>query len=147
MHHVDLDLDTSTALRFHFVDQLVSAPMRAAMVVLVGPDEKTHARWNTFFFASVLFHHANVRLPRALEDRLALVLTTPRMHGIHHMARKDATDSNWTSGISLWDRLHGTFRNDLGDEELPIGVPAYSAALGISTALRLPREPVEGDWR
>ena len=146
VHHVDLDLDMSTAIRFHALDQLVSAPTRAAMILFVGPDARTHARWNLFFFASVLFHHANVRLPRGLEERLAWVLTTPRMHGIHHMARRDATDSNWTSGLSFWDRLHGSFRMDLNDEALPIGVPGYPDQLGVAASLALPAAPSADDW-
>lgn len=146
VHHVDLDLDVSTALRFHAVDQLVSAPMRMAMIVLIGPDAKTHAMWSRFFFASVLFHHANIRLPRRLEARLETVLTTPRMHGIHHMARRDATDSNWSSGISLWDRLHGSYRRDLGANAFRMGVAGYPDDISLGTALRLPLYETRDDW-
>jgi sterol desaturase/sphingolipid hydroxylase (fatty acid hydroxylase superfamily) len=146
VHHVDLDLDVTTALRFHFADQLVSVPARVAMVLLVGPRPRIHAAWNAFFFLSILFHHANVRLPRRLEHALAHVLTTPRMHGIHHMARRDATDSNWTSGFSFWDRLHGTFRLDLERGALPIGVPAYPVPVRTLEALALPLRSASGDW-
>ena len=38
VHHVDLDLDASTALRFHFGELAVSVPYRAAQVVLIGVD-------------------------------------------------------------------------------------------------------------
>ena len=36
VHHIDLDLDASTALRFHAVDMLVSVPWRAAQVAPDG---------------------------------------------------------------------------------------------------------------
>src|SRR5437899_1397734 len=36
VHHVDLDLDASTALRFHFTEMLASIPWRACQVVLIG---------------------------------------------------------------------------------------------------------------
>ncbi len=36
VHHVDLDLDASTALRFHALDMVVSAPWRAGQVALIG---------------------------------------------------------------------------------------------------------------
>ena len=146
VHHVDRDLDMSTAIRFHFVDQLVSLPMRAAMILIISPDKRTHALWNRFFFASVLFHHTNVRLPPSWERILSLLLTTPRMHGIHHMARRDATDSNWTSGFSLWDRVHGSFRLDLPDEAIPIGVPGYPDQIGTLASLKLPENGTSGDW-
>ncbi|MGB7405418.1 MAG: sterol desaturase family protein [Pacificimonas sp.] len=146
VHHVDLDMDMSTALRFHAIDQLVSAPMRVAMIVVIGPDEKAHASWNAFFGASVLFHHANISIPRAVEERLALLLTTPRMHGIHHMAVRSATDSNWSSGISLWDRLHGSFRLDLHEDTIRMGVAGYPESVGIGESLALPFRSTEGDW-
>ncbi|MBV7256474.1 sterol desaturase family protein [Pacificimonas sp. WHA3] len=146
VHHVDLDLDMSTAVRFHAADQLVSAPMRAAMIVIIGPDARTDARWNGWFLANVLFHHANIRLPLAWERGLAAVLTTPRMHGIHHMARRDATDSNWSSGFSLWDRIHGSFRLDIPADAIRIGVAGYPDDLIAAKALALPLRSTEADW-
>jgi len=37
VHHVDPDLDVTTAFRFHFVEVGLSAGFRAAQVLLVGP--------------------------------------------------------------------------------------------------------------
>lgn len=149
VHHVDMDLDMSTALRFHALDQLVSAPMRALMIVVSGADARSHGAWNAFFFASVLFHHSNIRLPRRFDCIVALVLTSPRMHGIHHMARRDATDSNWTSGLSFWDRLHGTFRLGPSPEALAIGVPAYAEDMRAGALMSLPFTggDAASDWR
>ena len=125
MHHIDLDLDASTALRFHAIDMLISLPYRAAQVALIGASPRALRVWQAWFFASVLFHHSNLRLPAALERRLALVLTTPRMHGIHHSAVEGETNSNWSSGFSFWDHLHGTFRLDVPQSAIRIGVRAY----------------------
>ena len=125
VHHVDLDLDSTTALRFHAVDMLISIPWRAAQVAVLGTSRRALSVWQGFFFASVVFHHSNLRLPAGLERCLALVLTTPRMHGIHHSAVRAETDSNWSSGLSLWDHLHGTFRLDVAQRDIRIGVPAY----------------------
>ncbi len=125
VHHVDLDLDSSTALRFHAVDMLISIPWRAAQVLLIGPSQRAFTAWQGFFFASVLFHHSNLRLPARLERGLAAVLTTPRMHGIHHAAVRALTHSNWSSGLSLWDHLHGTFRLDVPQRAIRVGVPAF----------------------
>jgi sterol desaturase/sphingolipid hydroxylase (fatty acid hydroxylase superfamily) len=94
VHHVDLDMDTTTALRFHFVDMAISVPWRAAQVVACGASPRALRLWQGFFFASVLFHHSNLRLPLWLERRLARVLTTPRLHGIHHSAVYGETNSN-----------------------------------------------------
>ncbi len=123
VHHIDLDLDASTALRFHAADMLISLPYRAAQIALIGTSRRAWRLWQGFFFASILFHHANLRLPAGFERRLAWVLTTPRMHGIHHTARRVDTDANWSSGLSFWDRLHGTFRWEASGTA--IGVAAY----------------------
>ncbi len=140
VHHVDLDLDASTALRFHAVDMLVSIPWRAAQVLLLGVSCRALRAWQAFFFLSVLFHHSNLRLPPQLDRRLSWLLTTPRMHGIHHSVVRGETHSNWSSGFSLWDRLHGTFRWDTAPRDGGIGVPAYRdpAQTGIAASLRMP---------
>ncbi len=149
VHHVDLDLDSTTALRFHAVDMLISIPWRAAQVLLLGTSRRALSAWQSFFFASIVFHHSNIRLPPRLERGLARVLTTPRMHGIHHSAVHDQTDSNWSSGLSLWDHLHRTFRLDVPQGQVRIGVPAYRdpAELRLGPSLRLPFRQQRDAWR
>ncbi|MGI4955715.1 MAG: sterol desaturase family protein [Janthinobacterium lividum] len=149
VHHADLDLDSTTALRFHAVDMLISVPWRAAQVLLLGTSRRALAIWQGFFFASVVFHHANLRLPARLERALATVLTTPRMHGIHHSAVLDQTDSNWSSGLSLWDHLHRTFRLDVPQRAIRVGVPGYRdpAELRLLPSLALPFRRQRDAWR
>ena len=96
-------------------------------VRLAGVSPKSLALWRNFFNFSILFHHANLRLPGKWDERLATVLTTPKMHGIHHSDVREQRDSNWTSGLSFWDRLHGTFRQDVSQDELVIGVSDAAA--------------------
>jgi hypothetical protein len=63
VHHIDLDLDASTALRFHFGELAVSVLYRAAQVVLIGVDTEALTCWQMFLSLSILFHHSNLRLP------------------------------------------------------------------------------------
>jgi sterol desaturase/sphingolipid hydroxylase (fatty acid hydroxylase superfamily) len=122
VHHVDLDLDASTALRFHFGERAVSVPYRAAQVMLIGVDPEALSYWQTFLSLSILFHHSNVRLPQALESALSWFLVTPRMHGIHHSIKTSEANTNWSSGLALWDHLHRTFRFDIPQDQIHIGV-------------------------
>ncbi len=149
VHHVDLDMDASTALRFHALDMLVSAPYRAAQVALAGASPRALRLWQALFFVSVLFHHSNLRLPAGLERRLARVLTTPRMHGIHHSTVRGESDANWSSGLSLWDHLHRTFRLDVPQDRLDIGVPGYRdpAEIRLRPSLRLPFTRQRDAWQ
>ena len=107
VHHVDLDLDASTALRFHFGEIALSLPYRAAQVLLVGVDRGILLVWQTFLLFSIMFHHSNIRLPEVLDRRLARFIVTPRMHGIHHSNDPGNQNSNWSGGLTLWEnRLH-----------------------------------------
>jgi sterol desaturase/sphingolipid hydroxylase (fatty acid hydroxylase superfamily) len=133
VHHVDADMDASTALRFHALDMLISVPLRLAQIRLFGVSPRALEAWEGFFLASVLFHHADVDVPG--DARIAWLVTTPGMHDIHHRATAAALDSNFSSGISLWDRLHGTFSNQL--VKVPIGLPG-GGPQGLLAAVRLP---------
>ncbi len=124
-HHVDLELDASTALRFHFGELALSVPWRAAQVVLIGVSPLALSVWQSMLLLSIIFHHSNVRLPLQLERWLNHFVVTPRMHGIHHSIIPEETDSNWSSGLTVWDRLHGTLRLNVPQDEIVIGVPAY----------------------
>ncbi len=148
VHHIDMDMDTSTAIRFHALDMIISAPWKAGQVALIGMTSRGLKIWQTFFFLSILFHHSNIRLPERLERWLAFVLTTPRMHGIHHSAVEDETNSNWSSGFSFWDHLHRTFRLDIPQSAIAVGVPAFRDPheTTILPSLQLPFQPQRDDW-
>ena len=47
------------------------------------------------------------------------------MHGIHHSIVAEETNSNWSSGLTVWDWLHGTLRLDVPQDAITIGVAAY----------------------
>ena len=140
VHHLDLDLDSTTGLRFHAADMAISVPYRALQVAAIGTGPRALRLGQGWFFLSVLFHHSNVRLPEKAERLLARLVTTPGMHGVHHSAAREATHSNWSSGLSVWDHLHGTFRSPMPRQTLPIGVPAYRAPedVRLAPSLALP---------
>jgi sterol desaturase/sphingolipid hydroxylase (fatty acid hydroxylase superfamily) len=125
IHHADRDLDVSTGARFHWGEMSLSMAYRSLQVAAIGADALTLAVWNGLLIPSVLFHHSNLRLDPRWERALAFLIVTPRMHGIHHSDWRDETNSNWSSLLSIWDRLHGTLRLDVPAEAITIGVPAY----------------------
>ncbi|MGQ0752116.1 MAG: sterol desaturase family protein [Betaproteobacteria bacterium] len=124
-HHVDLDLDASTALRFHFGEFVLSIPWRIGQIVLIGVTPHRLALWQRLTAAEVLFHHSNLRLPLHIEQALSRVVVTPRLHGIHHSTVADQRDSNYSSGLTVWDTIHGTLRTDVRQADITIGVPPY----------------------
>lgn len=134
-HHIDLDMDASTGIRFHFGEMLLSVPWRVLTVRVSGASPLALSIWQTALFCSILFHHSNVRLPLDWERRLSLFVMTPRLHDIHHRAELRSTNSNWSSGLAFWDLLHGTWQ--WTPSEAPIGVPAYQAEQDVQLARTL----------
>ena len=126
VHHEDRELDVTTATRFHVYELLLSVPFRAAQIVVIGVTPAALSLWQTLLLVSVLFHHSNIALPRSLERAIERVLVTPRLHTIHHATRH--LHSNWSSGLVLWDMLHGTLCSEVAEEGLVIGVPGRRGA-------------------
>jgi sterol desaturase/sphingolipid hydroxylase (fatty acid hydroxylase superfamily) len=149
VHHVDRDMDASTALRFHFAEHLLSIGYRAAQIAIIGADPLAVWIWQIVLFVSILFHHSNLRLPRRLERALVVVVVTPRMHGIHHAQREEWTNSNWASILTCWDFLHRTIRLDVPDEAIDVGIPAYDdpRAVTLGRILALPFRRQRNAWQ
>jgi sterol desaturase/sphingolipid hydroxylase (fatty acid hydroxylase superfamily) len=149
VHHTDLDLDATTALRFHVGELIPSIVWRALQIVGIGVSPRALRIWQIATAASVAFHHSNLRIPAAWERRLLWLIVTPRMHGIHHSIVKDETNSNFSSGLTLWDRLHRTLRLDVPQDRITIGVPAYRdpADLSVARIFLMPFRRQRPTWR
>lgn len=145
VHHSDLDMDLTTAWRFHFGEMLASIPYRAGLPALLGVRPGTVLAYEAVFEACAAFHHSNWRLPLATERRLAPLLVTPRAHGIHHSVVHRESQSNFGVVLTLWDRLHRTLRLNVPQQAITIGVPAYPdpARQTVAQLLRLPLAPLE----
>jgi sterol desaturase/sphingolipid hydroxylase (fatty acid hydroxylase superfamily) len=126
VHHLDPDLDVSTAFRFHFGELAYSAGFRIVQILVIGISPWAYAAYELVFQASTLFHHGNLRLPIRFERALNRLLVTPRMHGIHHSQVRRETNSNYGVVFPWWDRLHRTLVLDVPQAEVTIGVPGYS---------------------
>ncbi|GAC1543772.1 MAG: sterol desaturase family protein [Vulcanimicrobiaceae bacterium] len=146
VHHADRDWDVCTAVRLHAVVLARSGAVRGVPGATLGVTPQEFALWQRLFGMSVIFHHANVSLPAALDRVLGAVIMTPRRHGIHHLARRDDQHGNWSSGLIVWDRLHGTLRE--GDAAGEVGIPAYRAESDVTLAkmLALPFAPQPDAW-
>ena len=139
VHHTDLDLDVSTALRFHAGELFLSCGWRAAQVAVIGPPTALVLVFEVVFEAATAFHHSNWGLSPALDRTLTSIVVTPRMHGIHHSTVEAETNSNWSVMFSWWDTLHRTRRREReGETRLVIGLPAYRTPLGVRDLMTLP---------
>jgi hypothetical protein len=85
-----------------------------------------------------VFHHSNTRLPAGFERVLAWLLVTPQMHAIHHSIEPQQTHSNFSSGLAIWDRLHGTLRLDRAASDVTIGIAEFREPVAFVEFLELP---------
>lgn len=148
-HHIDPDLDVSTAFRFHFGEVAMSAGFRVVQIAAIGVSPVTFAIYQLIFQANTLFHHSNVRLPLPIERLLNKILVTPRMHGVHHSQVRRETNSNFSVVFSWWDRLHRTLRLNILQSQIDIGIPGYTAAADnqLKNALMMPFKRQRNYWR
>lgn len=149
VHHTDLDLDVSTAIRFHFVEIIASIIFRGAAVALTGATPLLVLVYEIAFEAAANFHHSNWCLPLGFERILNKIIVTPRMHGIHHSIVRRETDSNFSVIFSWWDRIHRTLRLNIRQDEIVIGTPAYRDPheLTIFNLLLMPFREKPRDWK
>jgi sterol desaturase/sphingolipid hydroxylase (fatty acid hydroxylase superfamily) len=126
VHHIDPDLDVSTAFRFHFGEIALSTVFSLLQVSLIGPSAWAFAVYQIVFQIEVIFHHSNVRLPVGAERLLNKVLVTPRMHGIHHSQVQRENNSNFGTVFPWWDRLHCTLGVNIPQDEVVVGIPGYT---------------------
>jgi sterol desaturase/sphingolipid hydroxylase (fatty acid hydroxylase superfamily) len=148
VHHTDLDLDITTAFRFHFGEMIASVFFRGAIIVLIGVLPLMALIYEITFEAATQFHHSNMKLPFHFEKALNKIFVTPRMHGIHHSMIKRETDSNYSIIFSFWDRIHKTIRLNIHQNEIVTGVPSYAdeKELTIGNLLKLPFTKIR-EWK
>jgi sterol desaturase/sphingolipid hydroxylase (fatty acid hydroxylase superfamily) len=125
-HHIDPDLDVSTAFRFHFGEIVLSAVFRVVQVLIIGPPLVVYAAYELALQATTLVHHSNVRIPIRVERVLGWILVTPRIHGIHHSQVRRENRSNYGVVFPWWDRIHRSLRLDVPQSEVTIGIAGYS---------------------
>lgn len=142
VHHSDTEFDTTTAVRFHPLEIMLSMLYKVMLVLLLGAEPAAVVAFEAILNGCALFNHGNVGLPPVLERWLRYGLVTPDMHRIHHSAWRGETDSNYGFSLSCWDRLFKTYRaqSRQAQTEMAIGLPEFrdNTELGLLGLLVLP---------
>ncbi len=125
VHHLDEFLDASSGLRFHSGEVLLSAIVRAMVIFITGMPLASVVLFETLLAVVVMFHHSNLRLPGAVERVLSRVIVTPSIHWVHHHATRADTDSNYSTVLSVWDRLFGSRSATRRVVDMAIGVEGH----------------------
>ncbi len=124
VHHADEDLDASSGIRFHPLEQLISMVFKMAVVGALGPAPLAVFLFEVILNATSMFSHASLNLPIRADAILRKLIITPDFHRVHHSVHPDETNSNYGFCLSLWDRLFRTYTAQPreGHETMPLGL-------------------------
>ncbi|MEQ8264440.1 sterol desaturase family protein [Pseudohaliea sp.] len=117
VHHSDTDVDVSTTYRHHPLEPLLSLPLAAPLVLLLGVSPAAALAYRLFDVGAQVFSHSNIALPAPLERALRYVILTPDFHRVHHCAEARYTNSNYGSLVPWFDYLFGTARHRSAEEQ------------------------------
>jgi sterol desaturase/sphingolipid hydroxylase (fatty acid hydroxylase superfamily) len=109
VHHSDPAVDVTTTIRQHPGEGVIRYAFLAVFACGLGADPVGFVVYRTWSALNALLEHANIRVPRRLDDALSLVTTWPNMHKVHHSRTPTQTNTNYGNILSVFDRLLGTF--------------------------------------
>jgi len=127
VHHSDPFMDVTTAARFHFGEIIFSSLIRLVLILLVGIPLDAIILYDMIQLPVIAFHHANIALPPKADRFVRLFVVTPFMHKVHHSRQQLETDSNYSSILSIWDRVFGSYRERGEYSTIQFGLSGYDS--------------------
>lgn len=112
VHHSDTKVDVTTGTRHHPGEWLFREASTIMGIVVIGAPVWLYFLYRGCSAMFTHFNHANIRVPRRLDQVISWVFVSPNMHKVHHHYQRPQTDSNYSNIFSVWDRIFGTFRYD-----------------------------------
>lgn len=130
VHHTDLGFDVTTGLRFHPLEILLSMVIKFGAIAAIGVPAVAVLIFEIVLNATSMFNHGNVRVPKAVDRWLRLIVVTPDMHRVHHSIVRNETNSNFGFNFPWWDRWLGTYRAQpaAGHSAMTIGIEQFRQA-------------------
>ncbi|MDY6791796.1 MAG: sterol desaturase family protein [Thermodesulfobacteriota bacterium] len=125
VHHSDLNMDVSTATRFHIGELSISAVIRIGLIYFLGASYLGVLIYESAVVLNVQFHHSSLKVPQRLEAIWLVLFVPPSMHRIHHSVVIKERDTNYGAIFSIWDRILGTMLVHVNQNRIRIGVGAY----------------------
>jgi sterol desaturase/sphingolipid hydroxylase (fatty acid hydroxylase superfamily) len=141
IHHADPAIDVTTALRQHPGESVIRFAFLAVFAGAAGAGPIVFALYRVLSAGQALSEHANIRLPPALDNALALVIASPNYHKVHHSRDPRLTDTNYANIFSFWDRLFSTHTPAHRGVDVDYGLEGFDEAAD-QTALGLLARPL-----
>jgi len=142
VHHTDHKVDTTTANRHHPIESVIRYLFTLFGVFIVGAPIGLVMLYQSLSVIATQFSHANIKLPKRVDNILSYVLVSPDMHKVHHHYVLPYTDSNYGNIFSIWDRLFGTFMK-LDRDKLVYGVDVFPNEAENTSIVNLLKQPFQ----
>jgi sterol desaturase/sphingolipid hydroxylase (fatty acid hydroxylase superfamily) len=127
VHHSDLNMDVSTATRFHIGELAISAVIKIGLIYFIGADLLSVLIFESLLVLTAQFQHSSLAVPSWFEKAFWVLFVPPSMHRIHHSVKIAERDTNYGTILSIWDRLLGTLLRGVDQEKIIIGIGPYRA--------------------
>lgn len=118
-HHGDDKLNLSTALRVSWVEQFYIILFFIPVVLLGFTAKEVIFAYFTLSVYQFFCHGQYMQLPRFFD----YFMVTPHNHSVHHDQQHKNQCSNFGGTFSIWDRLFGTYTEDVPN--FKPGLPNY----------------------
>lgn len=140
VHHTDHNVDTTTANRHHPLESLIRFAFTLFGVFIIGTPIALVFLYQSLSLVATQFTHANIRMPKKLDNLMSYFFVSPDMHKVHHHYVLPYTDSNYGNIFSVWDRLFGTFMV-LDREKIIYGVDTFPDEVANGNIKQLLKQP------
>lgn len=121
VHHADTNVDVTTGLRHHPVESVVRGIFFFMGIAITGAPMYAVMIYQTVLIFFTAFEHANISLPKWLDNAMSYIFISPNMHKVHHHWKQPYTDSNYGAIFAVWDHLLGTYKK-LEPEKIRYGI-------------------------
>ncbi len=125
VHHSDMNMDVTTANRFHLGEFLVTGLLRLAIIYTFGIPLLAYILFEILINISIQFHHSSIKVPEAFERIWMLLFVPPALHRIHHSVKIRERDANYGVLFSIWDRMLGTLVTKVDQGSIIIGIGSH----------------------
>ena len=141
IHHTDMHVDVTTGLRHHPGETVFRIIFTILGVYISGASIGIVMLYQSISVLFAHITHANIDVPRKIDNVLSFIFVTPNMHKIHHHFQLPLTDSNYGNIFSVCDRLFGTYSNVEDQKSIVYGIDTHmnkKASSSLKSLLMMP---------
>ncbi|MBT6324938.1 MAG: sterol desaturase family protein, partial [Bdellovibrionales bacterium] len=124
VHHLDVGMDVTTALRFHPIEIILSLLYKSFFIIMLGISPNSIIIFEVILNTMAMFNHSNIFINKRFDKYLKYFIVTPSMHLIHHSVIPSEYNTNYSFNLSIWDRIFKTYLSR-NQGEIKIGLNEY----------------------